>query len=187
MIDSIKVTSIKPSATISAVVLNDIPSPRTFVSKERHTSITAAELSERWLIGLSQATDTLNKTTQLIVQSAVLPLSRCYKADRIYELPRLPGEWFTDTIHGRTVSRDRNKYGQVFANHTYFAAIYPMDRKGKAGEALRVFCQEFGVTERLTMDGAKERIGSNSEFMHQIWKNGIDFHVIDPECRVRSA
>ena len=43
------------------------------------------------------------------------------------------------------------------------------------------FCQEFGVPERLTMDGAKEQIGSNSEFMHQIWKNIIDFHVIEPE------
>ena len=62
-----------------------------------------------------------------------------------------------------------------------FSAIYPMDRKGKVGEALRVFCQEFGVTERLTMDDAKEQIGSNSEFMHQIRKNGINFHVIEPE------
>ena len=90
LIDSVKVTAIKPSAMISAVVLNDIPSPRTFVSKERHTSITASELSDRWLIGLSQATDTLKKTTQRIVRSAVLPLGRRYKADRIYELPRLP-------------------------------------------------------------------------------------------------
>ena len=57
-----------------------------------------------------------------------------------------------------------------------------MDRKGKAGEALRVFCQEFGVPERLTMDDVKEQIGSNSEFMHQIRKNGINFHVIDPKC-----
>ena len=53
-----------------------------------------------------------------------------------------------------------------------------MDRKVKSGEALRVFCQEFGVPERLTMDGAKEQIGYNSDFMHQIQKNGIDFHVI---------
>ena len=56
-----------------------------------------------------------------------------------------------------------------------------MDRKGKSGEALRVFCQEFGVPERLTMGGAKEQIGSNSEFMHQIRKNGIEFHIIDLE------
>ena len=130
---------------------------------------------------MSQATDTLKKTTQRIVRSAVLPLGRRYKSDQIYELPRLPGEWFTDTIHGRTVSRDGNKYGQLFANHTYFAAIYPMDRKRKAGEALHIFFQEFSVSERLTLDGTKEQIGSNSEFMHQIRKNGIDFHVIEPE------
>ena len=111
----------------------------------------------------------------------MLPPGRRYKADQIYELPRLPGEWFTDTIHGRTVSRYGNKYGHVFANHTYFAAIYPMDRKVKAGEALRVFCQEFGVPARLAMDGVKEQIISNSEFMNQIQKNGIDFHVIEPE------
>ena len=50
LIDSVKVTVIKPSATILAVVLNDVPNPRTFMSKELHTTITAAELSERWLI-----------------------------------------------------------------------------------------------------------------------------------------
>ena len=31
------------------------------------------------------------------------------------------------------------------------------------------------------MDGTREQIGSNSEFMHQIRKNGIDFQVIEPE------
>ena len=67
LIDSVKVTAIKPSSMISAVVLNDVPTPRTFVSKERHTTITTAEIIERWLIGLSQATDTLKKMTQRIV------------------------------------------------------------------------------------------------------------------------
>ena len=92
LIDTVKVTVIKPSAMILEVVLNDLPTPRTLVSKESHTTITAAELSERWLVGLSQATDTLKKMTQQVVLSAVLPLGRRYKADRIYELPRLPGE-----------------------------------------------------------------------------------------------
>ena len=36
----------------------------------------------------------------------MLPLGRGYKADQIYELPRILGEWFTDTIHGHTVSRE---------------------------------------------------------------------------------
>ena len=64
--------------------------------------MTETELSERWLIGLAQATATLKLTTQKIVRSAVLPFGRFYKADRLYHLPCLPGDWYTDTLHGRT-------------------------------------------------------------------------------------
>ena len=81
-----------------------------------------------------------------------MPLGRHYKADRLYHLPRLPGYWYTDTLHGRTKSKVGNKYDQVFANNPYFAAIYPMDKKETIGEAFRVFCQEFGYPERLMMD-----------------------------------
>ena len=46
---------------ISAVrvpdVLEDVPGRRTFVSEERHSSVTPEELSERWCIGLEQARD----------------------------------------------------------------------------------------------------------------------------------
>ena len=45
LIDSVNMTAIKPSATILAVVLSDVPNPSIFVSKERHTTITAAEIS----------------------------------------------------------------------------------------------------------------------------------------------
>ena len=65
------------------------------------------------------------------------------------------GEWFTDTLDGHVTSKDGNRYGQVFANRVYFATIYPMDTKGKAGDALRTFFLEFGVPEKLTCDGQK--------------------------------
>lgn len=45
-------------------VPSDVPLRRTYVSNERHPVITASELSERWCIGLKQATDTLKITTQ---------------------------------------------------------------------------------------------------------------------------
>ena len=83
---------------ISAIALDDVPTPCTFVSKERHLSVIATELSERWLVGLAQATATLKSTTQNIVRSAVLPLGRRYKADWLYHLTRLPGDWYTDTL-----------------------------------------------------------------------------------------
>ena len=69
-----------------------------------------------------------------------MPLGRRYRADRHFEKPRLRGDWSTDTLDGCVVLKAGNRYGQVFANKSYFAAIYPMDSKGKAGEALRVFC-----------------------------------------------
>ena len=139
------------------------------------------ELSEKWLISLAQATATLKSTTQNIVRSAVLPLGRRYKADWLYRLPSLPGDLYTDTLNGCTKSKSGNKYGQLFANKNYFAPIYLMDKKKKVGEALCVFFQEFGVPERLTMDGAQDQVGQNSAFMKEVRKQGIDFQVIEPE------
>ena len=60
-------------------------------------------------------------------------------------------------MDGRCISLDGNKYAQVFANERYFSKIYPMDSKKKVGEALKVFCREFGVPHDLTFDGSKEQ------------------------------
>ena len=110
-----------------------------------------------------------------------MPLGFRYRDDQQFEKPRLRGDWFTDTLDGRVVSKAGNRYGQVFANKSYFAAIYPMDSKGKAGKALRIFCQEFGVPDKLTFDGSQEQNGKRTEFMHHIRKNDIDYHFIEPE------
>ena len=108
-------------------------------------------------------------------------MGRRYKADLLYHLLLLPGDWYTNNLHGRTRSKAGNKYGQVFANNAYFAAIYPMDTKKKVGEALRVSYQKCGVPERLTMDGAPDQVGQNLAFMKEVQKQGIDFQVIKPE------
>ena len=72
-------------------------------------------------------------------------------------------------------------YAQVFANKGYFSHIYPMDTKGKAGDALKLFCQEFGVPEHLTFDGSKEQNCKGTTFMHQIRQHGIDYHTSEPD------
>ena len=56
-----------------------------------------------------------------------------------------------------------------------------MDSKSKAGDALKIFCQEFGVPERLTFDGSKEQTCKGTEFMSQVRKHGIDFHISEPD------
>ena len=62
----------------------DIPSRRTFVSTDRHLQQTAENLAELWGIGLIRAKATLKATTQRGTRSAILPLSRRYRADRRY-------------------------------------------------------------------------------------------------------
>ena len=105
-----------------------------------------------------------------------MPLGRRYKTDRLYHLSCLPGECYTDTLHGRTKSKSGNKYVRVFANNSYFAAIYPINAKKKVGESLRV-----GFPERLTMDGAPYQVGHNSVFMKEVQKQVIDLQVIEHE------
>ena len=56
-----------------------------------------------------------------------------------------------------------------------------MDTKGKAGDALRTFCLDFGVPEKLTCDGSKEQIGKKTDFIKQVRRNDIKLHVIEPD------
>ena len=159
----------------------DVPDIRSFESSERHSDVSPKSLSERWGIGFRQAKKTLKHTTQRIVRSAIMPLSRRYRADRIYQKKRLDGKWFTDTMDSHVKSLDGNRYAQVFSNKRHFQAIYPMSSKGQAGEALRLFCLEFGIPAELTFDGSKEQTCKGTEFMKQVRKNDIKFHIIEPE------
>ena len=160
---------------------SDVPVPSAFSSSERHSDVTPQALSERWGISIAMATKTLQKTTQKFLRSAVLPLSRRYRADRVFTRKTLAGDWSTDTMDARCKSLEGNKYAQVFANKGYFSRIYPMNSKKKAGDALRLFCQEFGVPERLTFDGSKEQKEPSTEFMKQIRTHNIDYHISEPD------
>ena len=120
-------------------------------------------------------------TTQRLTRSAILPLARRYRADRVFKRKTLQGQWSSDTMEGRCKSLDGNKYAQVFANKAYFAKLYPMDSKSKAGDALNLFCQEFGVPEKLIFDGSKEQTSKGTTFMREIKKQGIDYHISEPD------
>lgn len=158
----------------------DVPLPKTFASSKRHAGVTAQELSERWLIGLTQAHETIKVTTQNCVRSATMPLSRRYRADRVFEKPLLRGDFYTDTMDGRCKSTHGNKYAQVFANKDFFAFSYPLTSKSEAGDALRQFIHDFGRPEKLTYDGSQEQCGKKTEFMKNVRKYSIDHHTTEP-------
>ena len=167
-------------------VLTDVPNPPTFVTEDRRADVTPQALADRWMIGLEQAKLTLKSTTQRYLRSALLPLSRRYKADRMFSLHRLQGEWYTDTVFGPVKSRDGNKCGQIFANGAYFATFYPMDTKSKAGDSLRVFCKEFGVPETLRHDGAMEMKGKKTEFQKEVRRHNITTFVSEADLHNQS-
>jgi hypothetical protein len=159
----------------------DVPLRRTFISDERHTAVSAAELSERWCIGLAQATNTIKVTTQHGVRSAILPLSRRYKADHVFEQPLLRGHFYTDTVDGHCKSMDGNSYAQIFATKDLFVVAYPMATKSLAGEGLRQFVHDFGRPEFLTSDGSKEQTGKNTEFVKNVRKYSITHKITKPD------
>ena len=167
-------------------VLTDVQSPPNFTTESRRADITPQSLADKWMIGLEQAKLTLKSTSQRYLRSALLPLSRRYKADRIFQYPRLYGEWYTDTVFGPKKSKNGNDCGQIFANGSYFATFYPMDSKGKAGDALRVFCKEFGVPDTLRHDGAKEMCKKNTEFQAQVRRHDISTHISEPDLHNQS-
>ena len=80
-------------------------------------------------------------------------------------------------MDARCKSLEGNKYAQVFVNKAFFSRIYPMDSKKKAGDAIRLFFQEFGVPERLTFEGSKENSKPGTEFMKQTRTHIIDYHI----------
>ena len=161
-------------------IVPDVPIPKTFATTKRHSAVLAEELSERWFIGVAQAHETIKVTTQNVTRSAVLPLSRRYRADRVFEKPLLRGEFYTDTMDGRCKSINGNRYAQVFANKDFFATAFPLHSKSEAGDALRQFINEYGRPEKLTFDGSQEQCGRKTEFMANVRKYVIDHHITEP-------
>ena len=93
----------------------------------------------------------------------------------------LSGIWATDTIDGHSRSLDGNQYAQVFTNRGYFAKLYPMASKSSAGDALKIFCREFGVPEKLISDGSKEQTVKNTKFVKTVRDNDITHQIIEPD------
>jgi hypothetical protein len=161
---------------------SDVPTRKTFLSKERHSQVSPEELADRWCIRLTQAKNTIEVTTQTSARSALMPAGQRYRADRVFERPLLRGHFYTDTtMDGRVKSLDGIKYAQVFASKEFFAVAYPMESKSSAGDGLRQFVHDYGRPEKLTFDGSREQYGKKTEFMKNVRKYSVDHHVTEPE------
>ena len=162
--------------------LEDVPARRSFISDSRHKSVTALELAESWGIGPKQAKATLMATTQRGTRSAILPLSRRYRADKMYRMKRLNTKLATDTLYSDIKSLNQNICAQVYSTKFGFAAVYPMHRAtgDTIGQSYVDFSHDFGIPEHLTFDGAMAQTGKGTLFMKSIKKFDTDYHVSAP-------
>ena len=152
----------------------DSPARRTFVSDERHTKVSAELIAERFSIGPIRSQRTLRVTTQRGIRSAILPISRRYRADRIFGVKRLNGKFATDTAYGKLCSLYSHKCG--------FKVAYPVQRVDgyHVSDTFTQFISDFGVPEHLTFDGAAVQTGHETKFMQAICKYEINYHVSGP-------
>ena len=162
-------------------VPSDLPGLKTFQSSERHTSITPEAISEMWQIGVAQARKTIQVTTQRGVRSAIMPMARRYRSDRMFQQRRLWQRFYTDTMFASHKSINGNTCAQIFANESFFATAYPMRSKAMAGQALGEFINDFGIPSELIMDGASEQVQPKTEMMRRIKKYDIKYHLSEPE------
>jgi hypothetical protein len=143
--------------------------------------VSPEDLSERWCISLAQAKLTLQATTQRIVRSAIMPLARRYRADRVFERPRFRTQVATDTMDARVTSYWGNRYCQVFATKEFFAAAYPIAKKSDCSDALQDFIRDWGVPDKIISDGSREQGGKHTAFTKILKKYDIPHHVTELE------
>ena len=95
---------------------NYIPERRSFVSGDRHRKVTAEVLAGRFCIGTERAKATMQATTQQVVRLVLLPISRKYKADRMYNRRCLMSKFATDTLRSTKRSLTGNITSQVYSH-----------------------------------------------------------------------
>jgi hypothetical protein len=146
------------------------------ISNDRHSKITAENLSRIWGVGLDTAHKTLKVTTQMGVRTALHPITRRYRVDHLHlHRNRLDSAFYTDTLFSKVQSLSGNKCAQVFTNGEY-TALYPAVSKSSAGIALGHFTDDVGIPDSLTADQAGETTGKHTEFIKKVYDLRIKMH-----------
>ena len=179
----VKMKELSMAQLIVTVHDNEIfPARRSFVSRKRHADLAADSLWELWGIGPKRARATLLATTQMGICSAILPLTRRYRADRMYNIKRLDGKFATDTFYADMKSIHGNTCCQVYSHKVGFQACYPkINATGNSlGETLDDFVHDFCAPSHLTFDGHQSQVGKKTCFFKSLQKYRIDHHVWAP-------
>ena len=162
--------------------LDDIPTKQTYTSTERHKKASAELLAERFAIGLQRARNTLRVTFQRAIRSAILPISRRYRADRQFNTKQLQGKFATDTLWFSVKSIRGYKASQIFSHKCGYKKLYHLYKADNenVGNALKAFISDIGAPEHLTYDGAAVQKGGKTIFQQTLQRHDIRNHISGP-------
>ena len=102
-----------------------------------------------WSISVAQAKLTLKDNTQCLEQSAVMPLRRRYRVDRMFGVKHLDCIMAKYTMHAKSKSIHEELYWQVFGTKEFFVEAYTIQKKSYCHEALDLFIKDYGAPETL--------------------------------------
>ena len=158
--------------------LEDLPTRQTYTSTERHIKMSAEVLADRFGIGLERARQTLRATTQRGTRSALLPISRRYRADIQFDMKRLKGKFATDTIWAKSKTLRGNVASQIYSHKCGFNTAYHLESANgeNVGYSLSDFVSDYGAPDRLTFDGAAVQVGKETRFQKTIREHEIKSH-----------
>ena len=145
-----------------------------------HPVVLAESIDDRLYVGMNNAKQTYKVTTQKGIRSALLPLSRIYRADRHFTRPTLKGKWCTEWMFGRTKSLDGNVEAQAFANKEYFCTSYPTISKKFFRRPWRHFAQST-VHQRNSPLLVEKSIKWCTDFMKTVGEYDMLTHVLEPD------
>ena len=149
-------------------------------SADHRSATTPESLASKWAIGIEAARDTLKVTTQRGIRNAVHPIHRRYRTSMKHmRYPSLNCVVYTDTLFASTKSIRGNKCGQIFATDFDYTRFVPMERKGEASTAMKLFIQDVGIPRQLHSDGALEL--TKGEFRRVCDDFGIMMTRTEPE------
>ena len=155
--------------------MKDVSITRTFLSKNRHYSTTEEDISERWGLNISQAVLTLKATTQKLTRSVIMPLTKRYRADCMFDICRIHGTMSINTMDARFQSIHNEKYCQVFVNKQFFVEACKINKKSDCHLGLDNFVKEYGAPDKMTYDCAQERRKNKPNI--KLW----EYLVVDDE------
>ena len=143
-------------------------------------AIDADALAEKWMISPEIARRTLSRTTRRGIRTtSESSLSRRFSTnDRQMRYKRLSHNMFTDTLKASVLSRQQERYAQVFSANNRWVRAFPMKKKSDAHEALDLLFHRDGVPPKMIMDGSKEQ--TKGQFRKKCQLANVHVKQIEP-------